>query len=213
VTLGIGIVSAEGHKWSCRSCRGWCPPIANAALVRPSAGNRNKLTIALALIRRWVRLPTSPSGAVRRLVHARPAGHAIAASWIPGHRPGPSQYRPVATPPPRSGRGRPHKYGDQLTRERIDALPAITLELCLYGKAQTVRLRSIVAMARFLQGTPVRAMWCEFFDPDKNTWSSPACCSPRTPACRRNRAAPLRRRWASNAVPQPLKYQHKKRWP
>jgi hypothetical protein len=33
-------------------------------------------------------------------------------------------------------------------------------ELTLYGKAQWVRRRSALAMARFLKGLPVRAVWC-----------------------------------------------------
>jgi hypothetical protein len=75
------------------------------------------------------------------------------------------------SPPPSTGRGRPRKYGPRLTQESILALPATTLTLFLYGKEQTVRLRSVVAVARFLKATPVRAVWCEFFDPEKNTWS------------------------------------------
>ena len=51
--------------------------------------------------------------------------------------------------------------------------PATTLTLNLYGTDQTVRLRSVVALARFLNGTPVRAVWCEFFNPENQTWSKP----------------------------------------
>ncbi|MCC7135442.1 MAG: hypothetical protein IT528_03445 [Nitrosomonas sp.] len=29
----------------------------------------------------------------------------------------------------------------------------------------------VVAMARFLKGTLVRAVWCEFYDADKQRWS------------------------------------------
>ena len=112
-------------------------------------------------------------------------------------------------PPPRSGRGRPRKYGDQLTRERIDAMPAITLELCLDGKAQTVRLRSIVAMARFLQGTPVRAVWCEFFDPDKNTWSKPRLLLATEPQLAAETVLRLyARRWGI----EPLFHNLERRW-
>ena len=46
------------------------------------------------------------------------------------------------------------------------------MELTLYGKAQWVRLRSILAVARFLKGVPVRAVWCEMRQ-DDNTWSRP----------------------------------------
>lgn len=30
-----------------------------------------------------------------------------------------------------------------------------------------------MALARFLKAAPVHAVWCEFFDPEKNTWSKP----------------------------------------
>jgi hypothetical protein len=36
-----------------------------------------------------------------------------------------------------------------------------------------VRIRSIVALARFLKATPVRVVWCEFYDADKQTWFKP----------------------------------------
>jgi hypothetical protein len=28
-------------------------------------------------------------------------------------------------------------------------------------------------LARFLKGTPVRAVWCQFFDARKQTWTKP----------------------------------------
>ena len=78
---------------------------------------------------------------------------------------------PVA--PSRPRRGRPRKYGQRVTPAMIAALPTTTQSLFLYGKQQTVRLRTLVLLARFLKATPVRAVWCEFFDPEKNTWSKP----------------------------------------
>lgn len=42
----------------------------------------------------------------------------------------------------------------------------------LYGKMQQVRLRSVIAVARFLKGVPVRAVWCEMRQ-DDSTWSRP----------------------------------------
>ena len=46
------------------------------------------------------------------------------------------------------------------------------MELTLYGKAQRVRVRSTLAVARFLKGITVRAVWCEMRQPD-NTWLRP----------------------------------------
>jgi hypothetical protein len=53
-----------------------------------------------------------------------------------------------------------------------DILPAQEMELWLYGKMQRVRLRSVIAVARFLRGVPVRAVWCEM-QQDDATWSRP----------------------------------------
>ena len=60
-----------------------------------------------------------------------------------------------------------------MTPETIQALPVteLKLTLTLYGKEQLIRLRSVVAMARFLKGTPVRAVWCSFYDTDKQSGS------------------------------------------
>ncbi|MGF6735990.1 hypothetical protein OKW50_008163 [Paraburkholderia youngii] len=41
----------------------------------------------------------------------------------------------------------------------------------LYGKEQRVRLRSTVAVARFLKGTPVRAVWCQFYNDKRQEWT------------------------------------------
>ena len=60
-----------------------------------------------------------------------------------------------------------------MTEEAIQALPYQHLTLTLYGKPQAVRLRSTIALARFLKGVPVRAVGCEFYDADKQTWSKP----------------------------------------
>ena len=76
---------------------------------------------------------------------------------------------PVLVPKP--GRGRPRTYGVKMTPAAILALPVTELKLTLYGKEQLIRLRTVVAMARFLKGTPVRAVWCSFYDADTSAWS------------------------------------------
>jgi hypothetical protein len=90
-------------------------------------------------------------------------------------------------PTQRGQRGRPRKYGMKLDAAAISALPACERELLLYGKPQRVRLRSCIALARFLKGTAVRAVWCEFFDAKKGTWTRPACSSPPRPSWHRRR--------------------------
>lgn len=68
-------------------------------------------------------------------------------------------------------RGRPRTYGIKMTPEAIQNLPVTEVKLTQYGKEQLVRLRNVVAMARFLKGKLVRAVWCEFYDADKQRWS------------------------------------------
>ena len=79
-------------------------------------------------------------------------------------------YLPPEPEPKR--RGRKRKYGQRIDAAMFDALPVKKMELMLYGKAQWVRVRSVIAVARFLKGLPVRAVWCEMRQPD-NTWSRP----------------------------------------
>ena len=69
-------------------------------------------------------------------------------------------------------RGRKRKYGQRIDAALLDALPMTEMELTLYGKSQRVRLRSVIAIARFLKGLPVRVVWCEMHQDDA-TWSRP----------------------------------------
>ena len=164
VTLGVSVWSAAG--------RNWVLPILSRLV--PATGNRNKLVIALALVRA---LAPAISVPVRVLFDSWFMRAKLVMPLLQRgfHVIGQARYDTALflPPPPSTGRGRPRKYGPRLTRENIDALPATTLTLFLYGKEQTVRLRSVVAVARFLKATPVCAVWCEFFDPEKNTWSKP----------------------------------------
>ena len=69
-------------------------------------------------------------------------------------------------------RGRKRKYGQRLTATVVQALPVQEVTLPLYGKEQTVRLRSCIALARFLKGHPVRVVWCEMLQAN-GEWSTP----------------------------------------
>ena len=69
-------------------------------------------------------------------------------------------------------RGPKRKYGRCIDAAVLAALPATEMDLTLYGKIQRVRVRSVIAVARFLKGLPVRVVWCEMRQPD-NTWSRP----------------------------------------
>jgi len=79
-------------------------------------------------------------------------------------------YLPPQPEPKR--RGRKRKYGLRIDAAMLSTLPGEQLELTLYGKTQSVQLRSAIAVARFLKGLTVRAVWCEMLQSD-NTWSRP----------------------------------------
>lgn len=142
----------------------------------PATGTRTKLRIALALVRALVPLAPVPMRVLfdSWFMRARPVLPLLKRKF---HVIGQARHDtavflpPVAEPRPR--RGRPRTYGQRLTPAMIAALPTTMLSLFLYGKEQTVRLRAVVALARFLKATPVQAVWCELFDPEKNTWSKP----------------------------------------
>ncbi|MEF8718580.1 MAG: hypothetical protein V5B44_12980 [Candidatus Accumulibacter necessarius] len=74
--------------------------------------------------------------------------------------------------PERKRRGRKRKYDRRIDAEVLEALPVGEMELMLYSTVQRIRVRSVLAVARFLKGLPVRAVWCEMFLPD-HTWSRP----------------------------------------
>lgn len=165
VTLGVSVLGNGGRKYV-------LPIVSRLA---PVAGNRNKLTIALALVRGLA--PVMMNKPVRVLFDAwfmrarlvlpllsrkmRVIGQARrdTALFLP----------PVVLLKP--GRGRPKTYGVKMTPDAIQALPVSEHRLTLYGKEQLIRLRSVVALARFLKGAPVRAVWCSFYDADKQSWS------------------------------------------
>src|SRR3954467_12840492 len=67
-------------------------------------------------------------------------------------------------PPPRTGKpGRPRKYGDRITQEKLKMLAPTHTELPIHGGQRTVRYRTAVCMARFLGGRLVRAVWVSMF--------------------------------------------------
>jgi hypothetical protein len=76
------------------------------------------------------------------------------------HRPGDTALYDL--PPLRTGKpGRPRKYGDRITKEKLNALPQTRTELPIYDR--TVRYRTAVCMVRFLGGRLVRVVWVSMF--------------------------------------------------
>jgi len=73
----------------------------------------------------------------------------------------------VPKPPRKRTKGRTRKYGEQLTPERVAALPEHRSAQILYGKLEVVRYRSCLVAARFLHGAVVRAVWVELERTDR----------------------------------------------
>jgi hypothetical protein len=165
VTLGVSVLGSAGRKYVL--------PIVSRSV--PATGNRNKLTIALALVRSLA--PVMMNKPVRLLFDAWFMRARLVLPLLSRKMPIIGQARcdtALFLPPdtvPKPGRGRPRTYGIKMTPEAIQNLPVTEVKLTLYGKEQLVRLRTVVAMARFLKGTLVRAVWCEFYDADKQHWS------------------------------------------
>jgi hypothetical protein len=165
VTLGVSVLGSAGRKVVL--------PIVSRSV--PTTANRNKLTIALALVRSLA--PVMMNKPVRLLFDAWFMRARLVLPLLSRKMPIIGQARcdtALFLPPDvvlKPGRGRPKIYGIKMTPDAILNLPATEVKLTLYGKEQLVRLRTVVAMARFLKGTLVRAVWCEFYDADKQRWS------------------------------------------
>ena len=164
VTLGVSVLGSAGRKYVL--------PIVSRSV--PVTGNRNKLTIALALVRSLA--PVMMNKPVRLLFDAWFMRARLVLPLLSRKMPIIGQARcdtALFLPPDvvlKPGRGRPKTYGIKMTPEAIRNLPVTEVKLTLYGKEQLVRLRTVVAMARFLKRMLVRAVWCEFYDADKQRW-------------------------------------------
>jgi len=135
-------------------------------LVRRGA-QRGKLTSARVLLR-WL---GTRLGQVRVLLDAWfMRGWLILATVADGHtvigcvRRDLALYE-VPKVPSRRPRGRPRKYGERMTRAKIEALPVHRSAQILYGNLEVVRYRSCLVAARVLKGRVVRAVWVELERP------------------------------------------------
>ena len=115
----------------------------------PVSGNRNKLTIALSLVRGLA--PVMKGKPVRILFDAWFMRARLVLPLLSREIRiiGQARHDTALFLPPavllRPGRGRPKKYGVKMTSEAILALPVTEFKLTLYGKEQLIRLRSVVA--------------------------------------------------------------------
>jgi SRSO17 transposase len=165
VTIGVSVVDALGRN---------CVLPVRSKLV-PETGNRSKLRIAEALVRAllphaampvrmlfdaWFMRKNFVLPLVKRNVRFIGRSRHDTALFLP--------------PPPRvkGQRGAGRKYGERITPESRAMLPVTETKLFIYGKEQTVRIQSANAVARFLRGMRVTAVWCQIFDDTKKEWSA-----------------------------------------
>lgn len=73
--------------------------------------------------------------------------------------------------PTKKQRGRPAKYGKQVTASRVTRMATTEATLFLYGKNQRLRYRHKVVLARYINGAKVGAVWCEFYDERNEKWN------------------------------------------
>jgi hypothetical protein len=162
----------RGQGWLCLAAvveRDWkvgAVPLM-LRLVRRGA-NRGKLRSARFLLR----LLGNRLGQVRVLLDAWfMRGWLILATVADGHTVIGRVRRDLALysvpKPPRCGRGRPRKYGERVSRSRIEALPLQRSAQILYGNLEVVRFRTALVAARFLKGRVVRAVWVQLERPDR----------------------------------------------
>jgi hypothetical protein len=150
----------RGQGWLCLAAvveRDWkvgAVPLM-LRLVRRGA-NRGKLRSARFLLR----LLGDRLGQVRVLLDAWfMRGWLILATVADGHTVIGRVRRDLALysvpRPARCRRGRPRKYGERVTRSRIEALPLQRSAQILYGNLEVVRFRTALVAARFLKGRVV----------------------------------------------------------
>jgi hypothetical protein len=68
-----------------------------------------------------------------------------------------------------SSRGRPRKYGSRITEQLIEKMPIAIVNVITYGSVKQIKYRYIKCLARFLNGLPVIALWCQL--PDQSNWT------------------------------------------
>lgn len=171
-----------GQCWvnlSIITLRGNNEPVALPLLSRlmPGRGNRGKLVAANTLIRAVQSLMQGLN--VRVLIDSWYMRRTVIEAMLKrefnviGQVRKDTRLYDVPAARQKGQRGRSRKYGEKYTLERIECLNRRIVTLPIYGKEQRVRLRSVLAKARFLNGRLVRAVWCEFENDKKpNQWKT-----------------------------------------
>lgn len=143
--------------------------------LMPTVGNTGKLRAAQTLIRSVVSLYSGKT--VRLLMDSwYMRGDLILAMLaqeieVIGQVRHDTRLYDMPVTPKKKQRGRPAKYGKQITALRANRMATTEATLFLYGKDQRLRYRHKVVLARFIKGATVRAVWCEFYDEKKEQWN------------------------------------------
>jgi hypothetical protein len=145
--------------------------------LMPTTGNTGKLRAAQTLIRSVVSLYSDKT--VRLLMDSwYMRGDLILAMLaqeidVIGQVRHDTRLYDLPVTPKKKQRGRPAKYGKQVSASRVNRMAATETTLFLYGKDQRLRYRHKVVLARFIKGTKVGAVWCEFYDEKNEKWNKP----------------------------------------
>jgi len=105
-------------------------------------------------------------------------------------------------------RGRPRKYGEKYTPERVAELKEARVKTKLYGRWQQVRYRTVTAKARFLDGRLVKAVWVQFENEDGSLKRTRLLLTTRTDMAGLDIVKAYAKRWSI----EPMFHQLKNRW-
>lgn len=105
-------------------------------------------------------------------------------------------------------RGRPRKYGEKYTSERVMRLKEAKVVTRIYGRWQTLRYRTEIAKARFLEGQLVKAVWVQFENDDGTLKPVRLLLSTQTELSGIDIIKAYAKRWSI----EPMFHQLKNRW-
>jgi len=111
--------------------------------------------------------------------------------------------------PERTGkRGRPRKYGEKYTLERVASLNEARVKTKIYGRWQPLRYRTVIAKARFLDGQLVKVVWVQFENEDGTLKPARLLLTTRTEMSGIDIIKAYAKRWSI----EPMFHQLKNRW-
>lgn len=111
-------------------------------------------------------------------------------------------------PQPSGKRGRPRKYGEKYSPDRVLSLKEVKVKTRIYGRWQSLRYRSVIAKARFLEGQLVKAVWVQFENEDGSLKPARLLLTTRTDMTGLDIIKAYAKRWSI----EPMFHQLKNRW-